>query len=183
MLLNLLSCATDEVAVAATPTLAKRHPNTYTFTKNCAEEVVRQGYVEGIPVCIVRPSIVTPTWKEPYVGWTDTFAGPPGLMTAAGSGMARVVPGNKNNKIDMIPVDIVANFLIVSAWHTAMRTSRRPDAERFQLPAPVLNAISGNENPSTCGQWVDSINKAWMKYPMQSKLARYVHTRHDGFKA
>lgn len=97
--------------------------------------------------------------------------------------MARVVPGNKNNKIDMIPVDIVANFLIVSAWHTAMRTSRRPDAERFQLPAPVLNAISGNENPSTCGQWVDSINKAWMKYPMQSKLARYVHARHDGFKA
>jgi fatty acyl-CoA reductase len=169
--LKLLDIASDEIADAATPTFVKRHPNTYTFTKNCAEDVVRAAHLEGLPIAIVRPSIVTSTWKEPYVGWTDTFAGPPGLMTAAGSGMARVVPGRKKNKFDVVPVDTVANFLVVAAWHTHMRCSK-PSVEKYQLPAPILNCVSGTENPSTCGKWVDSINKAWIKYPMKSKLAR-----------
>ena len=43
---------------------------------------MREGYEQGLPVCIVRPSIVIPTWREPYVGWTDTFSGPPGSIAA-----------------------------------------------------------------------------------------------------
>jgi len=171
-LIKLLDCTSDDVADAATPALIKRHPNTYTFTKNCAEDVIRQGHVDGIPVSIVRPSIVTQTWREPYVGWTDTFAGPPGLLTAAGSGMMRIIPGAKNCKLDMVPVDTVANFLIVAGWHTYMRCRKSPDSKLYQLPSPIFNATSSSDNPSTCGSWVTAINASWHKYPMEARLAR-----------
>ena len=35
------------------------------------------GFQDTLPVCVVRPSIVCPSWREPYPGWTDTFNGPP----------------------------------------------------------------------------------------------------------
>ena len=37
-------------------------PNTYTFTKAIAEQLVHDEG-EGLPVCIVRPSIVVSSWK------------------------------------------------------------------------------------------------------------------------
>ncbi len=47
-----------------TPRLIGKKPNTYTYTKQLAETLL---LTEGadLPVCVVRPSIVTATWKEP----------------------------------------------------------------------------------------------------------------------
>jgi alcohol-forming fatty acyl-CoA reductase len=46
------------------------HPNTYTFTKKLAEILVRDEFEENqLPVCIVRPSIVTPSLNEPFPGY------------------------------------------------------------------------------------------------------------------
>jgi fatty acyl-CoA reductase len=43
----------------------------------------------GLPVCIVRPSIVVSTWKEPVPGWVDNLNGPTGLFLIAGIGVMR----------------------------------------------------------------------------------------------
>ena len=37
-----------------------------------------------LPVCIVRPSIVVSTWREPMQGWVDNLNGPTGLFLIAG---------------------------------------------------------------------------------------------------
>lgn len=174
-LIELCDLVSPDVAEAATPALIKGHPNTYTFTKCCAERLVRDAHDAGLPICIVRPSIVTPTWREPYVGWTDTFNGPTGIMLAAGSGLLRIMPATTNYKVDMVPVDIVANFLIAAAWHTYSARCA-PNGDKFRLPgAPIFNCTSGNcgnPNPSTIKTWVDGINIGWNKYPMQSRLVR-----------
>ena len=34
----------------------------------------------GLPVCIVRPSIVVSAWREPLPGWVDNLNGPTGLF-------------------------------------------------------------------------------------------------------
>jgi len=49
----------------------------YSFTKAVAEHLLRdeRGH---LPLVIVRPSIVTPAWKEPLPGWTDNINGPSG---------------------------------------------------------------------------------------------------------
>jgi alcohol-forming fatty acyl-CoA reductase len=56
----------------------KKHPNTYTLTKQMAEQIVLD-YHGKLPVCIVRPSIVTAANEEPYPGWIDNFCGITGL--------------------------------------------------------------------------------------------------------
>ncbi len=56
------------------------HPNTYTYTKRLAEILIRDEYVENnLPACIVRPSVVTPAFWEPVIGWVDSLNGSPGI--------------------------------------------------------------------------------------------------------
>lgn len=56
-------------------TLIKPHPNTYTYTKRLAEILVKNHYPD-LPICVVRPSIVTPAYKDPLPGWVDSLNGP-----------------------------------------------------------------------------------------------------------
>lgn len=52
-------------------------PNTYTYTKAIAEQLI--GLERGdLPIAIVRPSIVVAGWREPLKGWVDNMNGPTG---------------------------------------------------------------------------------------------------------
>ena len=42
-------------------------PNTYTFTKSLAENILETEGV-GLPISIIRPSIVAASWREPFPG-------------------------------------------------------------------------------------------------------------------
>ena len=53
-------------------------PNTYTFTKAIAEQLVNRER-EHLPISVVRPSIVTGSVKEPIPGWVDNLNGPAGV--------------------------------------------------------------------------------------------------------
>lgn len=65
--LDLIQCAEwmSESAIAkAQKELLGAHSNTYTYTKLLAENLIRDVYEESkLPVCIVRPSIVTPSYR------------------------------------------------------------------------------------------------------------------------
>lgn len=50
-------------------------PNTYTFTKALAEQVV-DDHKDEVPLVMFRPSIVISSMKEPFPGWIDNFNGP-----------------------------------------------------------------------------------------------------------
>lgn len=56
---------TDDMVSKITPSILNKKPNTYTFTKAMAEHMVITEGV-GLPINIVRPSIVGATWKEPF---------------------------------------------------------------------------------------------------------------------
>ena len=55
---------TEEMITSITSKIVGNRPNTYTFTKALAEYVLMQE-ADGLPYCIVRPSIVGASWKEP----------------------------------------------------------------------------------------------------------------------
>lgn len=79
---DLIRCAewmTEDAMDIMGKKLIEPHPNTYTYTKRLAEILVRDEY-PNLPVCIVRPSIVTPAHKEPIPGWVDSLNGPIGVM-------------------------------------------------------------------------------------------------------
>ena len=55
----------DDMVELFTKKLLRDKPNTYTYTKQLAEWILlTEG--AGLPVAVVRPSIVGATWKEPF---------------------------------------------------------------------------------------------------------------------
>ncbi|KAK2580053.1 hypothetical protein KPH14_012337, partial [Odynerus spinipes] len=111
--LKLVKELDDKALEDATPQLLGDHPNPYTFTKHLAEHEVVNAH---LPSSIVRPSMIVGSWKEPVPGWTISKNGPQGFFMGASKGVVRRLPVAKNVIYDYIPVDVVANNLIVAAY-------------------------------------------------------------------
>lgn len=118
-------------------------PNTYTYTKAIAEIMVERESSKGMPVAIVRPSIVMPCRLEPVPGWVDSVNGPAGVSLLGGLGILQVTDMDTRKMCDLIPCDYVANSVISAAWYTAVHS---PD----QLK--VYNVTSSKLNPCS---WYD----------------------------
>ena len=76
-----------------------------------------------LPVCIVRPSIVVSTWREPMQGWVDNLNGPTGLFLIAGIGVMRTARIHEDLQTDGVPVDTCANLTLAAAWRTSRERS------------------------------------------------------------
>ncbi|XP_077520155.1 fatty acyl-CoA reductase 1-like [Amblyomma americanum] len=131
-------------------------PNTYTLTKRLAESLLRDER-GSTPVAIVRPSIVTASWREPFPGWIDNFAGCTGVIASVGTGLLPSIVGKKDCIGDFIPVDIVANTLICVAWHIAIN---RPDH------VIVYHCTSGEFKSPTWGDLATALQGAVLRYPL-----------------
>ncbi|CAH0581582.1 unnamed protein product [Chrysodeixis includens] len=94
--------------------LLNGRPNTYALSKALAEHYIAENHGD-IPVIFIRPSIVTSSAREPAPGWADSFQGATALITACWKRVNRVIYGNGDNIIDLIPVDYVSNLSIVAA--------------------------------------------------------------------
>ncbi|XP_065343607.1 putative fatty acyl-CoA reductase CG5065 [Cloeon dipterum] len=131
-----------------------KHPNTYTFTKAMAEHVV---WTESgnFPLAIVRPSIITGALNEPFPGWVDNLAGITGLTTEIIRGTFRSCFCNESCKMDVVPVDIVANCLLVAAADISKTSGGRV----------VYNCSSGELNPLKWGRYFDYMLQAAKETP------------------
>ncbi len=101
-----------------------------------------------LPVGIIRPSIVSSSWKEPFPGWTDNFNGPIGICLGIGTGVLHYIPGDPQAVADIVPVDIVANYMIAVGWYLGNSAPSKGKAD-----PPVFNCTSGDINPCTWGHW------------------------------
>ena len=69
-------------------------------------------------MCIVRPSIINTSYKQPFPGWLDSLAAAAAMYLMIGLGIIKEVKGNPNNIGDTIPVDIVcANIIVATAFN------------------------------------------------------------------
>ncbi|KAM8706072.1 hypothetical protein ACLKA7_010372 [Drosophila subpalustris] len=133
------------------------HVNTYTFTKSIAEQIVNS-YKDLIPIVIVRPSIVTAAYKEPYPGWIDNVQAISGIMMEIGKGGISSILGDKNLICDIIPVDFVVNAMIMMV-HKAELGS-----------ISICNATSGVTNPISW-QRLGELTMKWSRiYPTKRMI-------------
>ncbi|CAG7815510.1 unnamed protein product [Allacma fusca] len=72
--LQLCSLLPTEILTSISPQLRRGNIMPYTFSKHLAEILVDESRFD-IPVCIVRPAIVTAANKEPIPGWVDNLTG------------------------------------------------------------------------------------------------------------
>lgn len=101
-------------------------PNTYTFTKRLAEQVISD-YSKSLPCVIIRPSIVISSAEDPLAGWLDNFNGPVGMLVGGGKGVLRVLYVDPNITSDFMPVDVAIKAIIIVAWQRGIK----PYAYRF----------------------------------------------------
>ncbi|XP_050347236.1 putative fatty acyl-CoA reductase CG5065 [Nymphalis io] len=89
-------------------------PNTYTFTKALAENVVAEKRGD-LPTVMIRPSVVTPIKDEPAKGWIANWMGPTPILTLLAKGWIRGLYGENDYTFEIIPVDYVVNMTIIAA--------------------------------------------------------------------
>nr|CAD7398553.1 unnamed protein product [Timema cristinae] len=112
-------------------------PNTYTFTKAIAENIIKKT-ASDLPIAIVRPSQVSGTLKEPVCGWIDNVYGPNGAAAGFFAGLVRTGVSHAETKLNMIPVDMVANCIIASALEATTRYHSDCNEN-----IPIYNYVSG----------------------------------------
>lgn len=120
------------------------YPNTYSFTKALGEQLL-QAERENLPICVLRPSIVTAAIKEPLPGWIDVLLGPAGLFLAAGVGALRIMKGSPHNVADFVPVDTVCNAILAAAWRNVKLAKESP--ESFPKNTPIYHVATSFANP------------------------------------
>ncbi|XP_055930548.1 fatty acyl-CoA reductase 1-like [Argiope bruennichi] len=131
-------------------------PNHYTFSK-CLSENIILDKAAGIPVAIVRPSIIVSCWKGIQPGYVEEGSGMVDLALAIGKGFVRVLRGNPDVKIDIIPVDVVANAHITAAWSVASGRSTSP---------LVVNCTSGDVTETTLHNYTHTLFDMSVKHPV-----------------
>ncbi|XP_035228871.1 putative fatty acyl-CoA reductase CG5065 isoform X2 [Stegodyphus dumicola] len=150
----------DELLETLLPKLMDGRPTTYHYSKALAENLlVSEG--GGLPIAIVRPSIVTAAFKEPMPGWVDGVNGPTTFIIMTGQGLLRTMLVYEGTVVDWMPVDLVANLLISSAWQIG---SQKPNTIK------VYNCTSGDLNRVT---WSDIERTAYpliIKYPLPNVI-------------
>lgn len=132
------------------------HPNTYTFTKQLAENLVLKE-MQGLPVGILRPSIVYGTFKDPDEGWVGSANnGHIGFVAGYSKGLFRTMGGDSESVMDLIPCDYVVNAALVLSWYVGTRPITTPE---------VIHCTSGEINPLTFGSYCKMLNEASKKHP------------------
>ncbi|KAK1409996.1 hypothetical protein QVD17_36528 [Tagetes erecta] len=88
-------------------------PNTYVFTKALGEMIL--GHLKGnMPLVILRPTIITSTYKEPIPGWIEGIRTIDSLAVGYGKGQLSCFLGDPESVIDVIPADMVVNAMIAT---------------------------------------------------------------------
>ncbi|XP_031330749.1 putative fatty acyl-CoA reductase CG5065 isoform X2 [Photinus pyralis] len=93
-----------------TPQILGEWPNTYSFSKNVAEDILRRKG-RNLPIAIVRPSLVLPPCSEPNGDWSNSpdwfFA----YCSSVSLGLWHTTKCSSKDVVDMVPVDYVVNHL------------------------------------------------------------------------
>lgn len=157
---ELITWIPDELSESIAPQVMENRPNTYIFTKAMAENLV-QKFQGRLPIAIVRPSIVTPSVKDPNPGWVDNVNGPMGLGVLASLGILRNIDWNYYGVCDLIPVDCVVDCMLT----VAERTPRL-----YPKEIKVYNCSTSSLNPITWGEGFEIMRAESFKAPPYKML-------------
>ncbi|KAI2808466.1 hypothetical protein RDWZM_005739 [Blomia tropicalis] len=158
----------DQTPLEGDPKLLGR-PNSYTLSKSIAENLIREKYWNKLPVLICRPSIVTHSYCEPTPGWCDNINNLAGVLLLGYVGITRTMECNCDYQADIIPVDFVANSLIVSGWYAAQQYQAYNNCSSTTR-MEVVHISSGIHNPITWGQITDLCRDYALKKPTTKQI-------------
>ncbi|XP_050367776.1 fatty acyl-CoA reductase 3-like [Argentina anserina] len=115
-------------------------PNTYVFSKAMGEMLI--GELRGdLPVVILRPTIITSTYKEPFPGWVEGIRTIDSIAVGYGKGKLTFFLCDEEAIVDLVPADMVVNAIIAAmAAH-----ANEPCQVIYQVGSSVRNPIRYND--------------------------------------
>lgn len=90
-----------------------------------AEDAIEMERDWQLPVCIVRPGMITPALNQPQAGWIGNVYGPTAFVAANLMGICRTAVCDRNINADLVPVDFVVDGALAAAMKTALDMRRR----------------------------------------------------------
>lgn len=142
-------------------------PNTYTLSKSLAESLlIRHG--TGLPIAVVRPSIVETSTDQPFRGWNEGINTSAPLSYLLGT-YFRQLPTNERKCLDVIPVDMVCRGMTLIA---AAIIARRHE--------PIYQLATSASNPCDMGRSIELTGLAHRKhYRSQQSMENWMRMQFD----
>jgi fatty acyl-CoA reductase len=132
-------------------------PDVYTFTKALGERAAEELAAErGLPLSIVRPSIIESALSHPYPGWIEGFKMAEPIILAYGRGSIPEFPGLPEGVVDIIPVDLVVNAMLAVA-------AAAPEGIRYH------HVCSGWRNPLSYRQLYELVREYFERHPLPER--------------
>jgi len=142
-------------------------PNTYTLTKSLAESLIAK-YGAGLPISIVRPSIVETSIVQPFLGWNEGINTSAPLSYLLGT-YFRQLPTNERKCLDVIPVDMVCRGMTLI---TAAIVARRQK--------PIYQLATSASNPCNMGRSIELTGLAHRKhFRAQQSMENWMRMQFD----
>nr|CAB3456552.1 unnamed protein product [Digitaria exilis] len=129
-------------------------PNTYVFTKALGEMALAQQQQEqpelaGVPVVIVRPSIITSIQRDPLPGWIEGTRTIDAILIGYAKQSLSCFLADLDLTMDVIPGDMVVNAMMAAAAAHASSPPEKPQPPPPQpQPPTVYHATSSLRNPA-----------------------------------
>lgn len=120
--------------------------DTYTFTKWLGEQLLMKA-LKGRALTIVRPSIIESALEEPAPGWIEGVKVADAIILAYAREKVTIFPGKRSGIVDVIPVDLVANGIILAVAEAVTEPPR----------TRVYQCCSGSSNPVSIGEFIDHL--------------------------
>nr|XP_048321680.1 fatty acyl-CoA reductase 8-like [Ziziphus jujuba var. spinosa] len=139
-------------------------PNTYAFTKAMGEICLRQSK-EMLPLIIVRPTMVTGSYKEPSPGWIEGLRTVDAAIASYAKGKIKCFLGNPKLIVDLIPGNMVIKSIMVAMAVNANQSSEI-----------IYHVGSSLRNPIYLSNIVNFMFQYFAKNPLIDKKGKLVKT-------
>ncbi|XP_059429003.1 fatty acyl-CoA reductase 3-like [Corylus avellana] len=137
-------------------------PNTYVYTKAMGEMLLGR-FRENLPLVIIRPTMVSSTYKEPFSGWIEGVRTIDGVVSAYGKGKLQCFLGHHETIFDIIPADMVVNCMIVAMVAYANQSSEI-----------ILHVGSSWRNPIKFSSFRNVVVRYFAENPLVSKNGKSI---------
>ncbi|MBM3279944.1 MAG: AMP-binding protein [Candidatus Handelsmanbacteria bacterium] len=131
----------------------------YTFTKALGERLLVRRR-EGVPLVIVRPSIIESSLQDPEPGWITGLKVADPLIAAYGRGLLPNFPARPEMVIDMIPVDLVVNATLAAPTQASAGEVR------------IFQVASSADNPVRLSTVVNHVHGYFLRQPLRDREGR-----------
>ncbi|XP_072979734.1 probable fatty acyl-CoA reductase 4 [Typha angustifolia] len=131
--------------------------NTYRFTKAMGE-FLAYPFASRLPLVILRPTMITSTYKEPFPGWIEGVRTIDMYITNFAMGYVKYFPADYTSILDLVPGDTVVNAMM------AILAAHSHESSSF-----IYQIGSSLQNPLTIGEFISMAYRYCVQNPFTKR--------------